>query len=248
MDAWLAKHSNACTINEIDLGTPASPNFITPATLNGLKVIVALDLYHDTDDIPTMTAARCATQWPPSQVGHQRTLQQSEINAVLDWVNNGGGLMTTTAIANTPPEPVNVNSFLKPYGFGYSTQWQNLSVLPLVQMLSLSAGELVNTSPIGNEVLAGVSQLRVTFATALTGWNGSAETALPANSSNFLLFAKKSGYPLGVATIVSPHTSSSGRIIAWGDEWITYDDVWSDPSEQAGVFWEDALKWLGKCP
>ena len=28
MDAWLAKHSNACTINKIDLGTPASPNFI----------------------------------------------------------------------------------------------------------------------------------------------------------------------------------------------------------------------------
>ena len=116
------------------------------------------------------------------------------------------------------PRPVNVNSFLKPYGFGYSTQWQNLSVLPLVQMLSLSAGELVNTSPIGNEVLAGVSELRVTFVQRSRAGTAARKTGLSANSSNFLLFAKKSGYPMGVATIVSPHTASSGRIIAWGDE------------------------------
>jgi Tfp pilus assembly protein PilX len=238
--SWLGQHSTTCATTNIDIGNTT----ITDALLAPFKIIVVLDLYHNVQDLPAMIAARCASPWPPSQVGHQRLLTQPEIDAVLRWVNNGGGLMTTTAIANTPPESVNVNSFLKPYGFAYSAQWSNLSVLPFAQLLSQSAGELVNTAPNGSAILAGVSKLRVTFATALVGWSNGAETALPANSSSFITFAQKSGYPLGVGAIVSPHTPTAGRILAWGDEWITYDEVWSDNTEQAGVFWENVLQWL----
>jgi hypothetical protein len=34
----------------------------------------------------------------------------------------------------------------------------------------------------------------------------------------------------------------------WSDEWITYDQVWGDTSQQADVFWNNSLNWLaGNC-
>jgi hypothetical protein len=37
----------------------------------------------------------------------------------------------------------------------------------------------------------------------------------------------------------------SGRLNVWGDEWITYDAVWTD--YDAKVYWKNVVQWLGQC-
>jgi hypothetical protein len=45
------------------------------------------------------------------------------------------------------------------------------------------------------------------------------------------------------ALIVS--TVDSGRIVVWGDEWITYDEYWgSRPDLDIEVFWVNVMNWL----
>ncbi len=42
--------------------------------------------------------------------------------------------------------------------------------------------------------------------------------------------------------IVEP---DDGRVVVWGDEWITYDSEWADQTEQqVELFWLNMLKWL----
>jgi hypothetical protein len=36
-----------------------------------------------------------------------------------------------------------------------------------------------------------------------------------------------------------------GRVVVWGDEWITYDSEWADvKGQQVELFWLNILKWL----
>lgn len=38
---------------------------------------------------------------------------------------------------------------------------------------------------------------------------------------------------------------SEGRVVVWGDEWITYDSEWTDvKDQQVELFWLNILKWL----
>ena len=37
----------------------------------------------------------------------------------------------------------------------------------------------------------------------------------------------------------------AGRVVVWGDEWITYDSEWADVTDQqVELFWLNILKWL----
>jgi hypothetical protein len=38
--------------------------------------------------------------------------------------------------------------------------------------------------------------------------------------------------------------SGKGKVIVWGDEWITYDSEWVDTDQQVELFWVNILKWL----
>jgi hypothetical protein len=36
-----------------------------------------------------------------------------------------------------------------------------------------------------------------------------------------------------------------GKVVVWGDEWITYDSEWQDvTNQQVELFWVNILKWL----
>jgi hypothetical protein len=40
-------------------------------------------------------------------------------------------------------------------------------------------------------------------------------------------------------------TPSEGRVVVWGDEWITYDSQWADvTNQQVERYWLNILKWL----
>lgn len=39
--------------------------------------------------------------------------------------------------------------------------------------------------------------------------------------------------------------AGTGRVVVWGDEWITYDSEWTDVEEQqVELLWLNILKWL----
>jgi hypothetical protein len=45
--------------------------------------------------------------------------------------------------------------------------------------------------------------------------------------------------------LLRAHTVGQGRIVMWGDEWITYDSEWLlHPEYQVELFWVNILKWL----
>jgi len=241
---WLDEHASECTVQNIDITTTT----ITPAVLAPFKIIIVLDLYHTQADkdawLPLWIAAKLAGQYSPDMPGTQRTLQQSEADAVLDWVRNGGGLMTTTGYKNTTDEPKNVNKFLRPHYITYTTSSSEIDLFMGANMVTAFS----RSTPIASVLTAGISRLQVTRAMSIKGWSGSAEGNLPPASNYFSNFASRSGYAMGVALISSPRTASSGRIVAWGDEWITYDDVWTDTKQQANEFWNNVLTWLaGNC-
>ena len=241
-DQWLAAHSSACTIQNIDITNTT----ITPDLLAPLKIIFVMDLFHTPADrnafVAGVEAGTFASYCGPCYGGTQRSLQQSEVDAILAWVNNGGGLATTMGYKNSWDEPANTNRLLRPFGVTYSTSdtW-------------IFAGKTMITtfsriSPIASAITSGVNTLQVNNAVALKGWVGGAEGAFPPESYRFANFSSQGGYTMGIALIVPPYSANSGRILSWADEWITYDAVWGDTSQQADVFWNNTLKWLaGNC-
>jgi len=244
---WLKAHSSACAITNIDI----TNTIITKDTLADInhvpfKTIVLLDLAHTWADYNAFVAgveAGTFVPWcGPCYTGTQRSLQQSEVDAILAWVNNGGGLATTVGYWNSGSEPGNVNKVLRPYGVTYSTS--DTSLFATTAMISTFS----RIPPIASVITNGISTLRVTNAIAIKGWTGSAEGSLPPESFHYTTFASQSGYGMGTALIASPYSASSGRILSWADEWITYDQVWGDTTQQAETFWNNTLGWLaGNC-
>jgi hypothetical protein len=238
--AWLAQRSSKCDIANIDI----TDTTITPALLAPFKTIIVLDLFHTPAEKTARIAGVCGGYigyyWP--YPGSQRQLQQSEVDAVTAWINAGGGLATTIGISNTSAEPANVNSFLRPFGLTYSTNSSNVAVI--VSPNHLAASAFSTAPPIASAITAGVTSLVVDDAISIMGWSNGSEIPVPSNLSYLATFASWSNYVLGVAVTASPHTASSGRIVVWADEWITYDAVWGDSSQQANKFWENTVAWL----
>jgi hypothetical protein len=238
-------------IQNIDI-TTTRLDAIDPGTgqsiLAPFKTIIALDLHHTPADKANWIinqGKNTGTRLP--YTGTQRTLDSSEVNAVLNWIDNGGGLVTTTGYLNAAAETTNINKFIRPYGVTYSEV--KVKILKTTEITSLRT-----TTPIASVLSQGVSHLRVSFAIAIKGWSSNTEGALKAESANFTTFITRKWdstnggdnqyYDVGVAFIAKPGVATSGRVVVLGDEWITYDSVWSDTTLQANTFWNNVLTWL----
>jgi hypothetical protein len=62
----------------------------------------------------------------------------------------------------------------------------------------------------------------------------------------------QSRLPMCAAAKVDGGAAGSGRVLAWSDEWLTYDAVWGaipacSHRWQADYFWENVVRWLAKC-
>ncbi len=232
---WLATRAANCTVQNLDI---SGNNYLTAARIAPYKTIVVLDIYHTQGDKDAFFKAKKTSSESPSYPGTQRTILSSEVSAVRDWVNNGGGLMTTIGIVNTVAEMANANLLLAPFGIAYSVT--NVNVLPGNSSISAFS----TAPPIASQITAGVGALRVSSAAAI---EGIARTSLPANSSIFSLYASGGdslNYAIGVAEI-----SGAGRVNVWGDEWITYDGGWTGThGVDLQTYWSNVITWLGQCP
>ena len=235
---WLSTRGTGCVVQNLDI---SNNNYLTAARLAPYQIIIVLDLYHTQADKNAFFKVKLTTAGYPAYPGTQRTLLTSEVNAVTNWVNNGGGLMTTIGTASVAAEMTNANLLLNPFGIAYSVT--NVNVLLGNSVIS----QLSTAAPIASQLTAGVSSLVVTGAVGIEGLAGG---NLPANSNTFSLYATGGStgrggsggpYSLGVAMIVD----GKGRINLWGDETITYDSTFNNSQTQ--LYWNNVLTWLGQC-
>ena len=240
---WLTARGTNCVVQNLDI---TGSNYLTATRIAPYQILIVLDIYHTQADKNSFFNTKKTYTGYPAYPGSQRALQASEVNAVANWVNHGGGLMTTIGTASTAAEMTNANLLLNPFGIAYSVT--NVNVLPGNSTVTTFA----TAAPIASPITTGVKTLPASGAASIEGPSGG---ALPINSSTFSLYASAPNgggrggtgggvYALGVATIVN----SRGHVNVWADETITYDAAWSNSAYQVQTYWNNVLAWLGQCP
>jgi hypothetical protein len=139
----------------------------------------------------------------------------SEVAVLNDWVKAGGGLMTLTGFAD-PSEVVNVNGLLAPYGVSYGT----------TGILYGGGTTVPVTNWVPHPVTKGVTRIGIDNGYAVLG----SGTTLASEGGFDVLKVKEVG---------------SGHVLAWGDEWITFNSEWSaHPDYQVQTFWQNIVDWF----
>jgi len=140
----------------------------------------------------------------------------TEAAAFGAWVQGGGGVMTTIGYTgDEAAEVVNVNRLLASVGMGYSAT--NLDLTGHVQEWD------------EHPVTLGVSNIFTDNGVEPAG-TAAATVARGQQDAQPAMQVAEAG---------------SGRVVVWGDEWITYDSEWADVEEQqVELLWLNILKWL----
>jgi hypothetical protein len=143
----------------------------------------------------------------------------AELDAIERWVEAGGGLLTLTGYG-TLTEPLSVNTILARFGLSYRPPLVLLSPTGTASTLAITGW----THP--HPVTDGITQIGFNNGYPVDG-DG---TALASEMGYDVLRAKEVG---------------KGHVLAWGDEWITFDSEWSmHPDYQVERFWQNMIKWL----
>lgn len=139
----------------------------------------------------------------------------AEASAFQAWLTSGGGVMTT--IGYTPNE----------------------------------SQEVLNVNRLLNPVGMGYSTTNVDLTGDITLWEPH-----PVTEGVSRIFTDNGVEPDGsVGTTLAQDTSgrvalqvaevAAGRVVVWGDEWLTYDSEWTDlEDQQVELFWLNILSWL----
>jgi hypothetical protein len=138
-----------------------------------------------------------------------------EVSAFDSWVKKGGGAMST--IGYTSDEADEVTNV-------------NRLLSPLGMAYSNTKLDLDGfiTTWVPHPVTMGISSINIENGVEPDGPNG---TTLATDS--------------GGRVALQVTQASNGRVLVWGDEWITYDSEWADvKGQQVELFWLNILKWL----
>ncbi len=139
----------------------------------------------------------------------------AEAAAFQAWLTNGGGVMTTIGYTSNEPQ------------------------------------EVLNVNRLLNPVGMGYSTTNVDLTGDITRWE-----AHPVTGGVSRIFTDNGAEPAGaVATTLAWDASDrvalqvaevgNGRVVVWGDEWLTYDSEWTDlQDQQVELFWLNLLSWL----
>lgn len=142
-----------------------------------------------------------------------RPYEPDEATALSDWVGRGGALIVMSGYVIAPSD--------------VDPQNQVLSVIGLALNPPLVDGPVTTFST--HPITTGLTSLEFRgghVVRAVDGVTGGVNT------------------PLGTiagATIAMAQTRGAGRVVVWGDEWVSYDTQWATPSVQ--TFWKQTLAW-----
>lgn len=112
------------------------------------------------------------------------------------------------------------------------------------------AAEVENVNRLLAPVGMGYSTTALDLTSFVSDWD---EHPVTTGVSN--IFTDNGVEPAGTGTVVARGDgdraalqvlqAGNGRVVVWGDEWITYDSEWEDvEDQQVELFWLNILKWL----
>jgi hypothetical protein len=152
----------------------------------------------------------------------ERAYTQDEINVLEKWVSDGGGIFALTGY--TADINTNVNALLAPYGINYGV------LLVLVNPLANESVPVDTWYP--DPVTEGITKVGVVSAYEVQGGGK--------------ILAEGNDLLLGKQVMFRSVEHGKGKVLAWGDEWITYNSEWVTRTDyQVARLWQNSLQWLG---
>lgn len=154
----------------------------------------------------------------------ERALSPEEAAAVEDFVKNGGsGLITLIGYNfdndNPAPERDRANSVLDVFGLGYTGGYLHADA------------NVTPTFDDDHPVSMGISDVNYAGGIAPVDNGAEGESAIFAT------------VPQGDAGLAHQTADDGGRVIVWGDEWITFDSDWVGYAD-VQQFWAQMLAWV----
>jgi hypothetical protein len=218
---WLNSKSGV-PVDTIGATTGAQHVPLTPALLGGYDVLIVQDL-------------------EDSEKGNGPfwTFQPAELQALADWVNAGGGLITLQGYSANTSEIQNVNQLLQFTGISYNgddifTEADRASFsnsycwgdsVPMTKWLS--------SDPISTGLTAHITQVGAFHGRSINA--GDAKVFVNTNDGTKVAGAAKN--------------IGAGAVVVFNDEWLTYHSQWSvnptDPNAQKCTNTYDPC--FGKC-
>jgi hypothetical protein len=242
---WLADHSSNCMTQDLNIETTA----ITDALLAPYKVILVLDVGHTRQNYADYWNQLSTDWWgawnnfskPAVPI---RQFSAAEGQAVMRWVQNGGGLMVTNGYDDSLWTNGNFNTILEPLGLVYYSPPCGLDPnCGVSDWYHSNYGVFNVTSFVSHPISSGMTNFYLNGYWPISGYplTSGIPTAL---GGNYMAWALESGKNVGVAGIFG-----SGRVVVIADEWLTFD--YTMASAQYGpsalAYWNNSVAWLGNC-
>jgi len=211
--------------------------------------------------------------------GSARILNGSELSAINSWVQQGGGIATTTGYFYNAAETTNVNNILAMFNLKYQTSYQAGHIVTLLGGVYGGGVDIGRVNASINDFMPGVppfnykstvNLLQMRAATPLqkiTGGSGNVYLAAevdyscPVGNTNYGI--SNCNYSQATCTALSSPADvgfyvdnigpGGGRVVAWSDEWLTYDTVWNTVNScgtqqyQPDRYWDNVVRYLGHC-
>jgi hypothetical protein len=212
--------------------------------------------------------------------GSARTLFTREIDAIEAWVKLGNGIATTSSYYYAAPEVANVNKILARFNLKYGTTDAAGHIEAIlggfngggvdVGKVTATINDFVPGSP-PFAYLTAVNLLQLRGAVPLYVLSPKTGTGTPVlsaqasyscpigngtygNSNANCNYTNPSCTSIGGAKDLGYYVSSigsgGGRVVAWADEWLTYDTVWNTKNNcgqnnyQPDNYWNNVIRWL----
>jgi len=153
----------------------------------------------------------------------------SEVDAFAEWLKGGGGALTLAGFSASVNEIDPTNQLLAPLGFSYEKPSNGQGYFGGGQP-PLKLGGIVP----GHEILAGITKVGIYYGYPVKGGGDLLVRDVDADDHQWHDMARAAQV-------------GEGRLVVWGDEWITYDALWKgDDTKELDVprLWLNMLKWL----
>jgi hypothetical protein len=215
--------------------------------------------------------------------GSARKFFTRELDAIEAWVKLGNGIATTSSYYYQAPEVGNVNSILARFNLKYGTTDAAGHIETILAGTNGGGDDFGKVSATINEFVSGappfsyvsaVNLLQVRGAvplyllSPLTGAGTPTVSAIatyecPIQNGTYGNSTSNCSYTNPSCTVLSTSKNigyyvdyigtGNGRVVAWGDEWLTYDQVWNAKNNcqqtnyQPDNYWNNVVRWLGHC-